>query len=137
MDFAGEPGPDRKEWQRQRLLFNNIEITQYLLYGDTMSRPFHHPATEDIGIDGVLHALADPVRREIVAKLMGCDGMSCSKACLDLPPSTISFHHKILREAGLIRSEKKGVEVINTLRRSDIDSRFPGLLDAVFGKRIM
>ena len=97
-----------------------------------MARPFNHPAPRDLSLDSVLHALSDPMRREIVKKLMAGEGMSCIGACATLPPSTISFHHKILREAGLIRSEKKGVEVINTLRRHDIDARFPGLLDAVF-----
>lgn len=97
-----------------------------------MPRPFHHPAAKDISIDGLLHALSDPTRRDIVAKLMSCEGMSCAKACVDLPPSTISFHHKLLRDAGLIRSEKVGVEVINSLRKADIDKRFPGLLEAIF-----
>ena len=97
-----------------------------------MPRPFHHPNAKDISLDGLLHALSDPERRNIVAKLMSCDGMSCNKACVDLPPSTISFHHKILRESGLIRSEKKGVEVINTVRKADIDKRFPGVLEAIF-----
>lgn len=58
--------------------------------------------------------------------------MSCSKAaCEELSPSTISFHHKILRESGLIRSEKVGVEVINSLRTEDLNKRFPGLLDSI------
>jgi DNA-binding transcriptional ArsR family regulator len=97
-----------------------------------MARSFNHPAACDISLDNVLHALSDPMRRHIVQKLMSSESMSCIQACATLPPSTISFHHKILREAGLIRSEKKGVEVINTLRRADIDERFPGLLDSVF-----
>ena len=97
-----------------------------------MARPFTHPAQSDLTLDNVLHALSDPVRREIVQKLMASDRMSCARACAQHPPSTVSFHHKILREAGLIRSEKKGVEVINSLRRQDIDARFPGLLDAIF-----
>lgn len=97
-----------------------------------MARPFNHPAATDISLDSVLHALSDPIRREIVRKLMASDSMSCSQACATHAPSTVSFHHKILREAGLIRSEKKGVEVINTLRRTEIEARFPGLLDAVF-----
>ena len=99
-----------------------------------MARLFHHPATEDISIDGILYALADPTRRSIVAKLATCSGINCSQACEELPPSTVSHHHRILRESGLIRSEKKGVEVINSLRRSDIDSRFPGLLDAILNQ---
>src|SRR5262245_40387123 len=97
-----------------------------------MARPFNHPAPCDISLDTVLYALSDPMRRHIVKKLMASESMSCIQACATLPPSTVSFQHKILREAGLIRSEKKGVEVINTLRRQDIDARFPGLLDAVF-----
>lgn len=97
-----------------------------------MTRAFTHPATCDISLDTVLYALSDPTRRDIVTKLMASESMSCIQACATLPPSTVSFHHKILREAGLIRSEKKGVEVINTLRRQCIDERFPGLLDAVF-----
>ena len=97
-----------------------------------MARPLPHPATKDITLDGILHALSDPVRRDILFRLQGCDGLSCSKACAELPPSTISFHYRVLREAGLIRSEKKGVELINTARKAEIDQRFPGLLHAVF-----
>ncbi len=93
-----------------------------------MARPFSHPAASDISIDGVLHALADPVRRSIVAKLMESDGMSCSKACDALPPSTISHHYKVLREAGIIRSRKEGVSVINCVRKQELENLFPKLL---------
>ena len=83
-------------------------------------------------MDAVLYALTDSVRRGIVLKLMNnCDGMSCIDTCEGLSPSTISFHYKILRESGLIRSEKVGVEVKNTLRLDEMNKRFPGLLDAV------
>ncbi len=97
-----------------------------------MGRPFQHPSGSDMTLDAVLHALSDPVRRNILFKLLGCDGLSCSKACEELPPSTISFHYRVLREAGLIHSEKKGVEVINTARKGEIEQRFPGLLHSVF-----
>lgn len=96
-----------------------------------MARPFIHPAAKDFTIDGILYALADPVRRSIVQKLQESESMSCTKACQELSPSTISFHHKILRECGLIRSEKMGVEVINSLREDEINKRFPGLLDSI------
>ena len=103
-----------------------------------MARAFQHPSVKDISLDGVLHALSDPIRRQIVAKLAGCpnilkSGMSCSKTCDQLSPSTISFHYRILREAGLVRSEKKGVEVINTFRKEDIEKKFPGLLESILG----
>ena len=96
-----------------------------------MARSFNHPSADDITIDGVLHALSDPIRRNIVVALYNCDGMSCSKACEQISPSTISFHHKVLRELGLIRSEKVGVEVINTLRIKELNKRFPGLIDSI------
>jgi DNA-binding transcriptional ArsR family regulator len=96
-----------------------------------MARSFNHPAMKDVTIDGVLYALSDPVRRAIVVKLIGGESMSCSQACKDHSPSTVSFHHKILRETGLIRSEKKGVEVINTVREEELAKRFPGLLDSI------
>lgn len=97
-----------------------------------MSRSIHHPSAPDITLDAVLHALSDPVRRNILIKLLGCDGLSCSKACEELPPSTISFHYRVLREAGLIHSAKKGIEVINVARKAEIEQRFPGLLHSVF-----
>lgn len=96
-----------------------------------MARGFIHPSSKDFTIDGVLHALSDPVRREIVSALYNCEGMSCRKACERLAPSTVSFHHKILRECGLIRSEKVGVEVINTLRLDELNKRFPGLVESI------
>jgi DNA-binding transcriptional ArsR family regulator len=96
-----------------------------------MPRPFQHPPTKAISIDGILHALSDPTRRQVMLKLLQCEGMSCNKACDDVPASTISFHHRVLREAGLIRSEKRGVEVINVARKLDVDKRFPGLLDSI------
>ena len=97
-----------------------------------MARNFSHPSMKDLTMDGVLYALSDPIRRNIVAKLADCESMSCAKSCAEgLSPSTISFHHKILRENGLIRSEKVGVEVVNTLRKDELDKKFPGLLSSI------
>ncbi len=102
-----------------------------------MPRSFTHPHIKDVTLDGILYALSDSVRRDIVVKLAGCKKlgikkMNCSEAaCPKLSPSTVSFHHKVLREAGLIRSEKVGVEVINTLRKDELNKRFPGLLESI------
>jgi len=95
---------------------------------------FIHPAKEDITLEGVLGALADPLRIRIVYSLMQGDGcMSCSKAspCPKIAKSTLSHHFRILRESGLVRTTKKGVENRNTLRLADINDRFPGLLKTV------
>lgn len=98
-------------------------------------RPLHHPAAEDLDLATVLYALGDTARLEIVRRLAAAGGeMSCTAAsCEGLAKSTLSHHIKVLREAGLIRTRKIGVAALNTLRRDDIEARFPGLLDAVLG----
>lgn len=98
-----------------------------------MQRPFIHPGIDDVTLESVLYALADPMRLAIVRKLTerGC-GLNCSSAAPDaLPKSTQSHHFQVLREAGLIRSERRGTEVVNTLRCGELETRFPGLLPAI------
>lgn len=95
---------------------------------------FVHPAKEDITLTTVLGALADPMRLRIVESLLAEQGcMSCVKAapCPDLAKSTLSNHFRILREAGLVRTSKKGVENLNTLRLTEINDLFPGLLKTI------
>lgn len=99
-------------------------------------RPLIHPSLDDISVEGMLHALSDPVRVSIFAQIAGS---ACSQSCSDflhvndrgIPKSTLSQHFKVLREAGLIRSERRGVEMLNTSRCSEIDRRFPGLIAAI------
>ena len=50
-----------------------------------------------------------------------------------MPKSTFSHHLNTLREAGLVRNEPAGRQRTITLRRAELDERFPGLLDAVLG----
>lgn len=98
-----------------------------------MQRPFVHPAIEDVTLESVLFALADPARLEIIKRLAGgtC-GMNCSTAApADMPKSTQSYNFQILREAGLIRSERRGTEVVNAVRCTEIEKRFPGVLSSV------
>lgn len=99
-----------------------------------MQRPFVHPAIEDVTIGSVLYALADPTRLEIVKKLSrGSCGLNCSEAApADLPKSTQSHHFQILREAGLVKSERRGTEVVNALRCAEIEKRFPGVVSSIF-----
>ena len=96
-----------------------------------MARPLQHPGADAFSLDGVLHALADPIRRSIVAKLIEAGERNCAETCGGMAPSTISHHHRILRESGLIRSERRGVAVINSVRQAEIEARFPGLLAAI------
>jgi DNA-binding transcriptional ArsR family regulator len=96
---------------------------------------FVHPATEDITLAGVLGALGDPMRLKILGKLLAKrDGsLSCSGAapCAGMAKSTLSHHFRVLRDAGLIRTTKQGVENLNCVRWEDVNKRFPGLLQAV------
>ena len=98
-----------------------------------MQRPFVHPAIEDVTLECVLYALADPVRLAIIKKLATGGGpMNCSTAAPDkLPKSTQSHHYQVLREAGLIRSERRGTEVVNSLRCTEIEAKFPGVIPAI------
>jgi DNA-binding transcriptional ArsR family regulator len=97
---------------------------------------FAHPSRDDITLEGVLAALSDPMRLRIVKSMVSQHGcMSCTEAapCPDMAKSTLSNHFRILREAGLIHTEKKGVEHRNVIRRDDIEARFPGLLKTILG----
>ncbi len=99
-------------------------------------RPLVHPALEDVTVEGILHALSDPVRVAIYADLMGSgSSLNCSNFLKisekAIPKSTLSQHFKALREAGLIRAERVGVEMYNTSRCAELEERFPGLIKAI------
>lgn len=99
-------------------------------------RPLFHPSIGDISVAGVLHALSDPLRAEIFAQIACAKAaQSCSSFLhlheRDIPKSTLSQHFKALREAGLILSERVGVEIKNTSRCAEIEARFPGLIPAI------
>lgn len=101
-------------------------------------RPLIHPKVEDITLTGLLHALSDPVRLDIVRRLAAATNeMNCQAAAhsLDLPKSTLSHHFRVLREAGLVQSERKGVQLCGRLRIEEIEARFPGLLSAILHAR--
>jgi DNA-binding transcriptional ArsR family regulator len=99
-------------------------------------RPLFHPSVEDITVEAVLHALSDPVRVAIYADIVG---QECAQNCSNflrvsekaIPKSTLSQHLKVLREAGLIRGERRGVEMYNTSRCAEIEKHFPGLIMAI------
>ncbi|MCG7529557.1 helix-turn-helix domain-containing protein [Streptomyces sp. OfavH-34-F] len=96
------------------------------------ARTLPHPAREDIRIETVLHALADPVRLSVVRELAAAeDELTCS--CFDLPvtKSTTTHHFRVLRESGIVRQTYRGTAKMNGLRRDDLDALFPGLLDRV------
>lgn len=101
-------------------------------------RPLFHPSIEEVTVEGILHALSDPIR---VAMFADIAAQKCPLSCSNfltvsdksIPKSTLSQHFKILREAGLIRSERHGVEMHNISRCTELEKRFPGLIRAIVG----
>ena len=93
--------------------------------------PLSHPARHEIELAAVLHALSDPVRLRIVAGLAAEDKRTCKSFDLPVTKSTCTHHFRVLREAGVIRQRLEGTTRLNSLRREDLDARFPGLLDSV------
>ena len=99
-------------------------------------KPLFHPAAGDITVEGILYALSDPVRVRIFADIAKATCAQTCSAFLEvsdkaIPKSTLSQHFKVLRDAGLIRSERKGVELHNSPRCTELEERFGGLVPAI------
>jgi DNA-binding transcriptional ArsR family regulator len=93
--------------------------------------PLSHPARHELELAAVLHALSDPMRLRIVTGLAVEDKRTCKSFNLPVTKSTCTHHFRVLREAGVIRQRVEGTARVNSLRRQDLDARFPGLLDSV------
>ena len=90
------------------------------------------PSVDELDLVEVLQALGDPVRLQIVRLLAGADApIACHEMGLPVAKSTGSHHLKVLREAGIVTAEIDGTRKYHTLRRDDLEARFPGLLDSV------
>ena len=92
-----------------------------------------HPETEQIAFADVLAALGDETRLAIVVTLAQGDQseMTCSQF-LHLGSKTgLSYHLAKLREAGLVYVRPEGTKRLISLRRSDLDERFPGFLTSL------
>jgi DNA-binding transcriptional ArsR family regulator len=99
-------------------------------------KPLVHPDIEDVPLEVILHALADPIRVALFYEIVYQEG---PKNCIMLvnvldqpiPKSTLSQHMRVLREAGLVRGERHGTQMHNTSRYDEVDARYPGLLLAI------
>jgi DNA-binding transcriptional ArsR family regulator len=107
-----------------------VEIDRLLVYYSFMRMPLH-PAKSQITLPNVLFALSDPTRLQIVKAIAKNDNINCCDIQIDLSKSTASRHFRVLREAGVIRMEPRGIVCLNSLRRDELDELFPGLLDSV------
>jgi DNA-binding transcriptional ArsR family regulator len=89
------------------------------------------PSPDTISLAAVMAALSDPARVQIVRALAACEERTCGEFDLGISKATRSHHFKVLREAGLTHTRSEGTHRHLSLRREDVDARFPGLLEAV------
>ncbi|WP_274426638.1 ArsR/SmtB family transcription factor [Chelativorans sp. YIM 93263] len=94
----------------------------------------HHPPAEDINLASVLAVLGDPTRLAILRELARKEGqpLPCSHfANTTTSKSNLTYHLSKMREAGIVHVEPRGTSRLVSLRRADVDARFPGLLDSI------
>jgi DNA-binding transcriptional ArsR family regulator len=94
----------------------------------------HHPDVEEIELVEVLAALGHPVRLDIARALASGEEKFCGEILPDVPKSSMTHHWRALRESGVIRQRRVGRKLYLTLRRGELESRFPGLLDIVLDR---
>jgi DNA-binding transcriptional ArsR family regulator len=103
--------------------------------GGTVPHELTHPAAADIQLPAVLAALAEPARLRILRSVATLGESSCTEIWehtgIGGSKSTMSHHYKILREAGVVQMRWIGARKYVTIRRTDLDARWPGLIDAV------
>ncbi len=99
----------------------------------SLLREIPHPDVDQLDLARVLGAAGDPVRLAVLRLLADEREHTCNEVQqrLGLPSSTCSYHLRLLREAGLTLTRAAGTERRMTLRRADLDERFPGLLDVI------
>ncbi len=101
---------------------------------ETMHR-YPHPDADRIELAQVLEALSDPTRLAIVGFLASLHGESVEARCGAFTAfgskSNLTYHLAKLREAGVTWTRVSGTSRLISLRRADLDARFPGLLDTV------
>jgi DNA-binding transcriptional ArsR family regulator len=96
-------------------------------------KPYSHPSLDEVSLENVMQALADPCRVAIVRALLAAKGgeMACNEVPLQVVKATRSHHFAVLREAGLVRTRIDGTKCMTSIRKKECDRHFPGLLELV------
>lgn len=89
-----------------------------------------HPPVEALELATILRTLGDPLRLDLVKLLADGNEYACGELTdrLGLPTSTGSYHTRLMREAGITRTRAVGTTRYISLRRDDLEARFPGLV---------
>ena len=93
-------------------------------------KEYQHPDMASVTLAQVMQALSDSCRLAIVRELLRTKGraVACNEVPLKISKATRSHHFEVLRAAGLIRTESEGTKCMTSLRRKELNARFPGLL---------
>lgn len=94
-------------------------------------RNYDHPKNDEITLDRVLAALSDRTRLEMIRRLADGREHDSLELADELPRSTLTYHTRMLREAGVTWTRGEGRACLIRLRREDLDKLFPGVLAAV------
>ena len=96
-------------------------------------REIRHPSASELDLANILRTVGDPVRLEIVRTLSDDRERTCTAVgdIVGIPASTLSYHLRLLREAGVTRTRAEGTERHVSLRRDDLEQTYPGLLGVI------
>jgi len=92
------------------------------------------PDLNEVRLDQVTSVLSEPIRLTILQKLLKHSDEwdhPCAWFGFDRPKSTLSYHYKVLREAGLITQRQYGLERRSRVRMDEVKERFPGLIELI------
>lgn len=96
-----------------------------------MAQTLDHPDARDIDVTSVLDALSNPLRLAAVRQIADGIDLTCGSVLPGVSKSTASHHWRVLRQSGVLHQERVGRTIHMSLRRAELDARFPGLLDAI------
>ncbi|MGC2579573.1 MAG: helix-turn-helix transcriptional regulator [Terrimicrobiaceae bacterium] len=96
-------------------------------------KAYTHPSLDDVSLTAVMQALSDPCRVSIVQALLAEEEreLACNEISLDVANATRSHHFDVLREAGIIFTRCEGTRCMSSVRRRELNKRFPGLLKLI------
>lgn len=98
-----------------------------------------HPELDQITLPNVLAALGDETRLAIIGCLARTDemgGLVCGQLGGLCSKTNLTYHVAKLREAGVVNVRPEGTRRRVTLRRDDLDRKFPGFLDSVIASAV-